>query len=118
MNIFKVLLISMLISVTGCSNVPDTVYEKFTPKITDQGLRLFTYKAVLDVPSKPRKSRYAASNPRPVKTRNKIERQAIAALEAQLEQNQYCQHGYFIIDKFIERTKLSITGECKSVKAQ
>lgn len=118
MNMIKYIFIFTLLILSSCSNVPDTVYEKFIPKITDQGLRLFTYKAVLDVPSKPRKSRYAASNPRPVKTRNKIERQAIAALEAQLEQNQYCQHGYFIIDKFIERTKLSITGECKSVKAQ
>lgn len=115
MNITKALIISTLITLSACTSVPDTVYEKFTPNVTDQGLRLFTYKAVLDVPSKPRRNRYASSNPRPVKTRNKIERQAIAALEAQLEQNQYCQHGYFIIDKFIERTKLSITGECKSV---
>lgn len=115
MKITKALIISLFIALAGCSSVPDTVYEKFTPNVTEQGLRLFTYKAVLDVPSKPRKSRYAASNPRPAKTRNKIERQAIAALEAQLEKNQYCKHGYFIIDKFIERTKLSITGECKSV---
>ncbi len=118
MNIIKILSAFLFITLAGCSNVPDTVYEKFTPNITEQGLRLFTYKAVLDVPSKLRMNRYAASNPRPAKTRNKIERQAMAALEAQLEQNHYCKHGYFIIDKFIERTKLSITGECKSVKVQ
>ena len=105
----------LLVSIAGCNSVPDTIYEEFLPTVTDQGLQLFTYKAVLDVPSKARKSRFDVHNPRPKKIRKKIERQARAALEAQLKQSNYCQHGYFIIDKFIQRTKLSIKGECKSV---
>jgi|TARA_B110000116_G_C16728342_1_gene532519 hypothetical protein len=112
----KVAFISLLlVTIAACNNLPDTIYQEFIPIVTDQGLQLFTYKAVLDVPSKARKSRFATQDLRPKKTRNKIERQAIAALEAQLKQSNYCQHGYFIIDKFIQRTKLSIKGECKSV---
>ena len=110
-----VLISLFIISITGCNSVPNTIYEEFIPTVTDQGLQLFSYKAVLDVPSKARKSRFDAQDSRPRKTRNKIERQAIAALEAQLKHSNYCQHGYFIIDKFIQRTKLSIKGECKSV---
>ena len=110
-----VLISLFLVNISGCSSVPDTIFEEFIPIVTDQGLQLFTYKAVLDVSSKPRQSRFAKQDSRPKKTRNKIERQAIAALEAQLKQSNYCQHGYFIIDKFIQRTKLSIKGECKSV---
>ena len=105
----------LLVAIAGCNNVPDTIYEEFIPTVTDQGLQLFTYKAVLDVPSKVRKSRFATQDSRPKKIRNKIERQAIAALEAQLKQSNYCKHGYFLIDKFIQRTRLSIKGECKSV---
>lgn len=95
--------------------MPDTVYEEFTPEITKQGLQLFNYKAVLDVPSKERNSKFARQHPRKAKDRSKIERQALAALDAKLEQSNYCPNGYFIIDKFINRTKIEIRGECKSI---
>lgn len=103
----------LIASLSACSNVPDTVFEEFVVN-NSNGLQQFSYKAVLDVPAKTRNSRYAAQNPRKAKTRNKIETQALAALDAQLQLNNYCPNGYFIMDKFINRTQVEIRGECKS----
>lgn len=135
--------LTLIIGMSGCASTSQPIFsESFLTSINDADMKQFRYEVALDASNK-RMGRGgppggggrggmrrgpggeggdrgfpAGGRQQAQQMGSRMQENAEAALTERLEEilgaTQYCEHGYFIIDKSIERTGGYIFGECKA----
>lgn len=125
-----ILLVSCLMIIQGCSSAPTP--EKYAGKIRDQlttdikqnGLKLFTYRASLNLPSietQQQSQDYSELRKNVKQLASAIkdfEQQFDLGLAKTMEMTGYCRNGYLELFRLIENGRGELKGECNEGATQ